>query len=168
MIGMDERQKIFENYEVPDLIRIKKVSAFLRKYFTDLSRTSLLKCGIAKGGLADLLRKEGTECWGVDLNPRRIEGVHIMQADLNKRFPEFEIVFDVIFAEEVMEHIFDDAKFIENCRNLLKQGGLLIITVPNLVFIANRFRMLFGKMLLFAYMPFHYHIYTKKNIERFD
>jgi 2-polyprenyl-3-methyl-5-hydroxy-6-metoxy-1,4-benzoquinol methylase len=165
MIEMDEKQKLFEDYEVPDTIRIKKVLAFLRKYFPDLCSVSLLECGIAKGGLTDLLSKEGTECWGVDFNPRKIEGVHIIQADLNMGFPEFNRCFDVIFAGELMEHLFDDAKFIENCRRLLKPGGLLIITVPNLVFIVNRFRMLFGKMPLFAYMPFHYHIYTKKTLK---
>jgi len=65
----------------------------------------------------------------------------------------------------VIEHLFDDTKFIHECREALKLNGLLIITVPNLLFSANRLLMLFGKMPLFAHAPYHYHIYNKKTIE---
>lgn len=89
----------------------------------------------------------------------------IIQADLNERFPIFKIKFDVIFAGEVMEHLFDDIKFIKDCRNILKPGGILIITVPNLTFSANRLLMFFEKIPLFAYAPYHYNIYNKKVVE---
>ncbi len=161
----DTKQQVFENFEVPDLIRIKKAIKLIRRYLDDVKGLNILECGIAKGGVADLLKNEGANYFGVDINPRNIEGVDIKQADLNKGFPEFGIKFDVIFAGEVIEHLFDDIKFIKDCRNLLKPNGLLIITTPNLVFSANRLLMLFGRMPLFAFAPFHYHIYNKKTIE---
>lgn len=160
----DDRQSVFENYQVPDAIRIRKVCTFVRKHFPNLSGISLLECGIARGGLAEVLSREGAICYGVDINPRSIPGVEIVRADLNKGFPRFATLFDVIFAGEVMEHLFDDVAFVASCRELLKPGGLLIVTVPNLVFGVNRLLMLFGKMPMFAHAPYHYHIYTKKTL----
>ncbi len=162
----DIRQQVFETFEVPDPIRIKKAIKFIRRYLGDIKGLNILECGIAKGGVADLLKNEGANCFGVDINPRNIEGVNIKQADLNRGFPEFGIKFDVIFVGEVIEHLFDDVKFVKDCKNLLKPNGLLIITVPNLLFSANRLLMLFGQMpKYFVYAPFHYHIYNKKTIE---
>lgn len=162
----DTKQQIFENFEVPDPIRIKKAIKLIREYFNDkIKGLNILECGIAKGGVADLLRKEGANCFGVDINPRRIEGIVVKQADLNNGIPDFGFKFDVVFAGEVMEHLSDDVKFIKDCNNLLKPNGLLIITVPNLLFSANRLLMLFGKMPLFAHAPYHYHIYNKKTVE---
>ncbi len=160
----DEKQKIFENFEVPDPIRIRKVQDFIYKYFGTISGTSILECGVAKGGIADLLSKDGAKCWGIDINPRNIPGVNIIQSDLNMEFPKFDRTFDAIFAGEIMEHIIDDTKFIKRCWKVLKLGGLLIITVPNLAFSVNRLLMLFGKMPKFVYMSCHYHIYTKETL----
>lgn len=161
----DNRQQIFENFEVPDPIRIRKAIKLIRQNFASVEGLNILECGIARGGVVDLLKSEGANCFGVDINPRHLEGINIKQADLNNDIPDFGVKFDVIFAGEVMEHLFDDSKFIENTRNLLKQNGFLIITVPNLAFSANRLLMLFGKMPVFAFAPYHYHIYNKKVAE---
>lgn len=162
---MDKNQEIFENFEVPDPIRIKKVIKLIHQHFKDIKGLNILECGITKGGVVDLLKSEGANCFGVDVNPRHLNGVNIKQTDLNDGIPDFGVKFDVIFAGEVVEHLFDDLKFIEKAKNLLKQSGLLIITVPNLVFSANRLLMLFGKMPLFVFAPYHYHIYNKKVVE---
>jgi 2-polyprenyl-3-methyl-5-hydroxy-6-metoxy-1,4-benzoquinol methylase len=163
----DEQQEIFEDYEVPDPVRVGKVIKFIRKYFKEVRGLNILDCGISKGGVADILSREGANCFGIDINPREIEGVKIVQADLNKGIPEFGIKFDVIFAGEIIEHLFDDSKFIRECHTILKPGGILIITVPNLTSFFNRFLMFFGSMPLTAYVaaPFHYHVYNRRRLK---
>ena len=161
---MDKRQDIFENFEVPDPIRIRKSIKFIRRYFGKIDGLNVLECGIARGGVADLLEEERANTYGIDINPRQIKGVKIFQRDLNDGFPKFSLKFDVIFAGEVMEHLFDDQKFIKEARELLKPGGLLIVTVPNLVFSVNRLLMFLGRMPMMAYAPFHYQIYNKKTL----
>jgi 2-polyprenyl-3-methyl-5-hydroxy-6-metoxy-1,4-benzoquinol methylase len=164
---MDKRQDAFENFEVPDPIRIKKAVDFIRLEFPDLKGKNILECGMAKGGVADLLKNSGADLFGVDINSRAsISGVKFFQTDLNGGFPDFGVKFDVIFAGEVVEHLYDDAKFVREARGILNPGGYLMITVPNLVFSFNRIRMFFGKTPLFAYAPYHYHVYTKKTLEK--
>ncbi len=164
---IDKKQKVFESYEVPDPIRIGKVVKFIKKYFNNIEGLNILDCGISKGGVADILSEDGANCFGIDINPRELKGVKIIQADLNRGISKIGIKFDVIFAGEIIEHLFDDRGFIRECQDFLKPNGLLIITVPNLVSFLNRFLMLFGSMPLTAYAAaeFHYHVYTRRKLK---
>ncbi|OHB97505.1 MAG: hypothetical protein A2Z57_03990 [Planctomycetes bacterium RIFCSPHIGHO2_12_39_6] len=127
-----------------------------------------MDCGISKGGVSDRLATEGSNCFGVDINLRDIKGVKIIQADLNKEIPEFGIDFDVIFAGEIIEHLFDDRKFIRDCYKSLKSKSILIVTTPNLVSLVNRLLMLFGAMPMSSHAaaPFHYHVYNRNAIKK--
>lgn len=164
----DKKQEIFETYEIPDPLRIEKVIKFIRKYFSEIKGLNVLDCGVSKGGVADILSREGANCFGIDINPREIKGVKIIQADLNKGIPEFGIKFDVVFAGEIIEHLFDDRKFLRDCHNILKPCGILVVTVPNLVSLLNRFLMLFGSLPLVAYAAaeFHYHVYNRSKLKK--
>lgn len=162
----DIKQKIFKTYEIPDPIRIKKVVKFIWKYFGEVKGLNILDCGISKGGVADILSGEGANCFGVDINPRKIKDINIIQGDLNKGIPEFGIKFDVIFAGEIIEHLFNDTQFIQECKKILRPKGLLIITTPNLASLPNRIKLLFGRMPDEAYAAasFHHHLYNRKKL----
>jgi len=149
-----------ENFAVPDPPRIEKVARFVRNYYGCCRGLRVLECGVARGGLADVLAREGAHCYGVDMYVRNVPGVHCVRADLNSGLPRFDGPFDVVFAGELIEHLYDDARFINEVKNNLKPNGLFVITTPNLVFIVDRLRMMFGKMPMGAYRPYHYHIYT--------
>jgi SAM-dependent methyltransferase len=159
---MDNRQDVFEDFEVPDPIRIDKAIRFIRERFSSIKDLNILECGMAKGGVADRLSKEGANCQGIDINPRHLEGVPVIQRDLNDGYPALDKKFDVIFAGEVMEHLYDDTKFVRDSMALLAPGGILVLTVPHLFFSVNRLRMFFGMMPLFAYASYHYHFYGIK------
>lgn len=53
--------------------------------------------------------------------------------------------FDVVFAGEIIEHIFDTDNFLQNIRKVLKTNGRLIITTPNVASLGRRIFLLFGK-----------------------
>lgn len=163
----DQRQESFEDYAVPDPIRIDKVINFIRKFFSSVKGLNVLDCGISKGGVSDRLSKEGAHCHGVDVNSRELKEVKTIQADLNMGIPDFGLKFDVIFAGEIIEHLYDDSKFIRECYSKLKPDGILIVTVPNLVSFFNRMLMLFGAMPLTAYAAasFHYHVYNRSKLK---
>ena len=61
----------------------------------------------------------------------------------------FNPSFDVVVFSEVMEHIMcNDEIIIDNVRKLLKPGGVLILTVPNIASLWNRIRLLMGRNVL--------------------
>jgi len=47
--------------------------------------------------------------------------------------------FDLVFAGELIEHLYDTDYFFEEANKVLKAGGYLIITTPNLPTMAARF-----------------------------
>lgn len=145
---------------IPDFPRIEKIVKRLRR----LPPGRLLDVGYSKGGFADYLAEAGWECIGLDINEHRGQKVGHVQCDLNEFFPVKSESCDLIAAGEVIEHMLDEGAFLEECHRVLKKGGTLVLTTPNLAFLPNRFLMLFGKTPLFVYTPYHYHFHTKKTL----
>ncbi len=101
-------------------------------------RLKILDAGCGEG---QLLRKISQlnrgELYGIDITPvaiesakERVSGVHFSLSDLGKvEYPDN--FFDVVICTEVIEHIPDYRKTIEELKRVLKKGGLLILTFPN-------------------------------------
>jgi SAM-dependent methyltransferase len=53
--------------------------------------------------------------------------------------------FDYALASEVLDYVFDPDAVLAEVRRVLKPGGKLIITVPNLASFGNRLLMLLGR-----------------------
>lgn len=79
--------------------------------------------------------------------------------------------FDIILFCEVIEHLTNDPyKAILNLKKILKPGGLLIITTPNVSRLENIIKLIFGINIFdrySAYGPYgrHNREYTKKELE---
>lgn len=54
--------------------------------------------------------------------------------------------FDVIIAGDIIEHLMDTDVFLQELRRVLRPGGYLLITTPNIAWWWNRLRLLFGKV----------------------
>ncbi len=94
-------------------------------------------------------------------------GVTFFQHDCNNDFDFADgMVFDVIFAGEIIEHIFHDDRFLAQLRGILAPGGVLALTTPNLFFAVNRLVMPLGRMPYFAWEPYHYHFYSKATLTK--
>jgi 2-polyprenyl-3-methyl-5-hydroxy-6-metoxy-1,4-benzoquinol methylase len=57
---------------------------------------------------------------------------------------------DLIWAGEVIEHIFDTEFFLEDLRRVLAPGGILILSTPNLAAWLNRISLLVGQQPFFT------------------
>jgi SAM-dependent methyltransferase len=51
-----------------------------------------------------------------------------------------------VFLQDVIEHVFDPDELIMQIKRVLKPGGYIILSTPNLSLIVNRFSLLFGFM----------------------
>jgi len=104
----------------------------------ELSRLQLwtpriLDFGCGDGWLTAVLSTFG-ETTGADLSPEvaaeRFSGIRFVAADFNTWQPDLE-PFDVVVSQEVIEHLEDQAHYLEIAASLLKPGGYLILTTPN-------------------------------------
>ncbi len=80
----------------------------------------------------------------------RLDGVKKYHPDvccnINDGIPLKKDSIDIIIAGEIIEHIFNPIKFIRECNKVLKKGGNLVLSTPNLCSLKNRFKVLIGKL----------------------
>ena len=76
---------------------------------------------------------------------------------------------DLVIALEVMEHLSDPLKFTQLLQNIVKDGGNIIITTPDRVYIENRTSSAGESMLKMGWAgempPVHLAMYSKKSME---
>jgi 2-polyprenyl-3-methyl-5-hydroxy-6-metoxy-1,4-benzoquinol methylase len=97
-------------------------------------------CG--DGLLPATLRQAGYDAHGVDINSAgaALLGQAYHDADLNGRLPFGGAVFDVVFSIEGIEHLEDRFRYLRELHRVLKPGGTLILTTPNIVSVRSRVR----------------------------
>lgn len=97
------------------------------------------------------LCKWGNENYGIDIKPSTI---------FDHEFPSAS--FDVVTLWDVIEHVPDPAKVIKECRKLLKKGGILVITYPD---IGSWIAKLMGKRWVFM-LSVHLFYFKRKTMSR--
>lgn len=83
----------------------------------------------------------------VKLDISRLKDIII--GDLNKNFPLKSNSFDTAISMDVIEHLYDVDNFLSETLRILKKGGKIIISTPNVISWRNRLNILLGKNPLF-------------------
>jgi len=114
----------------------------------DLPRGSLLDVPAGEGALAARLIDAGFDVRCCDLYPEifRLEGVAIHHGDLDAELPFSDKSFDYVTCLEGLEHIENPQQAMREFARVLKTGGHLIVSVPNILNIEERL-----KWLLYGY-----------------
>lgn len=122
------------------------------KFLDDRGRKAFyLDCGCGDGELTlKLAKKIGTKkIFGVEILSSkaacaRQKGIEVFGGDLNKEISFPDHSFDVITAIQVIEHLYDLDTFVSELKRMLKPGGCLVISTPNLASWHNIFALLLG------------------------
>lgn len=120
----------------------------------------VLDAGCGSGDLGvELMKQFHSDCYGMELNDVAIRhanerGVKTQKVDLDGRWVYEDALFDVVTGTEIIEHVLNPDHFILEAKRVLKSGGLLILTTPNIAAWFNRIIFLFG------YQPFFTEVST--------
>lgn len=104
----------------------------------------ILDVGAGHGAFSKRLHEMGYEVEACDLFPEIFyyDQIECKQADLTQPLPYPDNHFDSIIAIEVMEHILDHEVFFQEVERILKPGGKLYISTPNILSLKSRMRFL--------------------------
>lgn len=114
-------------------------------------------CGVGKG--AELFAPHCTHYTAVDKNEELIN--HLQQQYpsfkfINQHIPPFKGLednsFDTVVTQQVIEHIEDDHLYLQEIQRVLKKGGKMILTTPNIKLSITR-------------NPWHVREYTAQELE---
>ena len=125
-------------------------------------RGALLDVPAGEGALAARLIAAGFEVSCCDLYPEifRLDGVSIRQGDLNGDLPFDNQSFDYVTCLEGLEHIENPQQAIREFARLLRPGGTVIVSIPNILNIEERL-----KWLLYGYTS-HFKPMTRAHVAR--
>ena len=112
----------------------------------------VLDIGCSCGGTLAQIRNlnPASERYGIELNPsaasiaQNFARVEAMDAETLCR-PDWLGKFDFILMSDVIEHLKEPLAALKNVAAMLKPGGLLLASIPNVIFIGNLRNMLQGK-----------------------
>lgn len=114
---------------------------------------SLLDVGCGDGNKTIRYASELAICkdrvHGIEQQPHYIElaknHLHVVRVDLERdRFPFRDEELDVIICNQVLEHLKNIFLPLREMARVLKPGGYLIIGIPNVAAVQNRFLLLLG------------------------
>ncbi|HIG97827.1 TPA: class I SAM-dependent methyltransferase [Candidatus Woesearchaeota archaeon] len=129
----------------------QKAFGILKRFNRERRPLKLLDIGCDDGVLSSRLKSLGYDVYGMDIRKKEVVlarklGIKAVVGNAEKRFPFRECSFDAALAGDIIEHIFDTDFFIGEASRILKPGGLLVVTTPNLASLSNRVRLMFGKI----------------------
>lgn len=110
----------------------------------------ILDAACGNGWLASLYRADRHTVVGLDIadaNLSRMQalGIQAIKHNLDQPLPFADASFDTVVCSEILEHVFRPDLVLQEAWRVLKPGGRVILTVPNLHGLRNRLDMLLGK-----------------------
>ena len=98
----------------------------------------ILECGCAFGWLGtELKKRQQTVVVGIELNPEAEQYLNFSYdkyyiGDIeNIDLSEYNNYFDCIIYADILEHLVDPWKLVKQHSYMLKKGGVIIVSIPN-------------------------------------
>lgn len=142
--------------------RYNKLKSFIGKS----TKLKLLDVGCAYGYYIDIARLYGWEVYGIEINETCVdEAINKFKLDVRKGTLEdqsfFSEAFDVVTGWDIIEHLLDPNKFLQEVNRVIKPGGYVVFTTPDVGSIPAK---VLGKRWMGFKSYEHIYFFDKKTI----
>lgn len=124
----------------------------------------LLEVGFGNPSTLMTMRELGWDVVGVETDPVSVANARALGLDARQgaleahAFPDAS--FDVVYASHVLEHVHDPLDLLRECYRVLKPGGAVVMTTPNLASWGHR---RFGADWVLLDAPRHLMLFSPRN-----
>jgi len=108
----------------------------------DLPPGRVLDAPCGDGALARELSARGWRVCAADIAPVHIDGVTSLRLDLDETLPFSDGAFDAVVSLEGIEHLLSPARCLAELCRVLRPGGRLVVTTPNVNNLQSRWHYL--------------------------
>ena len=122
-----------------------------------LKKAKCLDIGCGNGKFLNYIsiEKPDYELFGIDLSEFQVKYAkklkfNFQTCNIEEGLPFKDDTFEIIYAGELIEHLYNPDFFLNEVKRILKKGGYLILSTPNLCTWYNRILFLFGIQPLFT------------------
>jgi SAM-dependent methyltransferase len=143
------------------------------RQFVDLEDATVLDVGCGIGTYVRRFRQFSDDVHGIEVEAERV-------AEASEDLPYPDDHFDVVFSNEVIEHVDDDRATAAEMVRVTKPGGTIVAFAPNRLYPFETHGAYFGKRYVFGNIPLinwlpdplrdrfapHVRAYTMRGIER--
>lgn len=155
----------------------------VRRYIP-LEGKKILDVGCGIGTYLQAFKRFTNKLYGVEINAKRAAEAKRVTPNIfiapAEKLPFDDATFDLVFSHEVLEHVGDDRKAIEEAVRVLRPEGHIVLFVPNRLFPFETHGFYLGKRYLFGNIPFinylpdflrnklapHVRAYTARNLRK--
>ncbi|MEK6899455.1 MAG: class I SAM-dependent methyltransferase [Nanoarchaeota archaeon] len=137
--------------------REKLVLSFIKKLST--KSKYFIDAGCGHGDFLFYIQKLFPELKikGLDYSKKEVQearknGFDVIQSDFEEGINLKSEIYDIAYAGELIEHLYNPDIFLSEMNRILKKGGYLILSTPNLCAWFNRILLLLGIQPLFVEM----------------
>jgi methionine biosynthesis protein MetW len=137
----------YDEYSI-DLSKVyyHKITEQVMKYCHE---GSLLDIGCYDGSLGELFLKKGYSVYGIEAHDEAFakasqKGINMVKQNIEEGLPWERDLFDCVIAAEIIEHVYDTDRFLEEIKRVLKKDHILVLSIPNVACLTNRLKLLWG------------------------
>lgn len=135
----------YKKYDSKEFLRTYRSQVawmrFIERYFIqeNITGKKVLEIGCGLGGFAKILQEKGCDVVASDISVFIIKkakklnpNIRFSVVDIESKDKKNDHGYDIVFAFEVLEHLSNPQKALQNLKRKLKTGGILIFTTPYL------------------------------------
>jgi 2-polyprenyl-3-methyl-5-hydroxy-6-metoxy-1,4-benzoquinol methylase len=114
--------------------------------FDKATRGKVLDIGCGDGDYAYNLKRMGFDVLAADMDVERFkyaDQIVFQKCNVTEKLPFADNSFDYILFAEVIEHLKNPYDVIKELSRILKRGGILVLSTPNILNLKSRMRFLF-------------------------